>query len=1039
MELPASPSAEQLEQLLSYVVAGQNIQETNAYFKRYLKTATCVQDLMARIVSSPQPATRQLACVLLRKKVVFHWKALEPAFQSEFRTAILRQIEAESVPLVRKAVANLAAKLASATLKDWPEVLQFISTCSASQSLPAREIGLYMLAEILDFEDVYEVLSPHIPQLGELFVRSLSDNSSLDIRKNALKAMSNLFKNAPEGLTSVNIASVIPLTLEATLECAQKGEEETVIFAFDALDELVSTEMDLTVVFPKMIEVAMKVGGAATLQVSTRDSAINFVESALEYQSKVVAKNPELVRFLLEQAFTIAAERDDDPDAISPVDMGLRLLDTMALELPNKVVYATMVQMYRSLRTHQNYLARKVAVLTPGVIAEGCSDFMKQELKEVLADVLSAFQDTAPQVREAAGLSLAYMSDHLRPEILDYHAQVIPSLMAMLGEVHTNTKQKAIYALDLFCEGFEDNIGAYLEGMLNGLVGLVLRDADLKTKQMALSALNSALSAAEKGVEPYFDTLIQVLAQIVNPQTDTAAPVRAAALQCIGQLFASCPIEKCGRFIAECSAVASSYLDTTVLELREAAFAYFYLLSRNLQRDFDPYVQKVVAEAIKSCESAEGMEMEGEAESSDEDSDSDKGLNLKVRTVFLDEKTAAIHALGQVALACPNRLGDYLPKLLEVMETLWDYFHSIVREQTVTTYQQIVEALNKGTDGGFSQGGLELWQTKVLPKFIESLTDDEARGVVCRVLEAVEELSREAGAGALGSDPAPLFTALEMLLNETAACQKSVDDDEDHDHDEMLMGDVADVLTEATKVCKEALVPQLQRVLPSILKFTKPNRSARDRTLMIGCLAELFSIVPALGAASSTVVLPICLQELAQNDAETVRNTVFLLGVICECAGSGLISDFPAILQALNQQFSRSDLQPATVDNLVAAVARMVLGALEAVPLATVLPVWFAHLPLKDDYMEVKTVLRCILHMASKGVDLSSASDLIIRLCLDGLLQHVHDKDKYSLDAVLVASLAAYLRTFSSNPALATIAAALPEADQQVVRGLLGQ
>ena len=1038
MELPASPSAEQLEQLLSYVVAGQNIQETNAYFKRYLKTATCVQDLMARIVSSPQPATRQLACVLLRKKVVFHWKALEPAFQSEFRTAILRQIEAETIPLVRKAVANLAAKLASATLKDWPEVLQFISTCSANQSLAAREIGLYMLAEILDFEDVYEVLSPHIPQLGELFVRSLSDNSSLDIRKNALKAMSNLFKNAPEGLTSVNIASVIPLTLQATLECAQKGEEETVIFAFDALDELVSTEMDLAAVFPQMIDVAMKVGGTPALQVSTRDSAINFVESALEYQSKVVAKNPELVRFLLEQAFTIAAERDDDPEAISPVDMGLRLLDTMALELPNKVVYATMVQMYRSLRTHQNYLVRKVAVLTPGVIAEGCSDFMKQELKEVLQDVLSAFQDTAPQVREAAGLSLAYMSDHLRPEILDYHAQVIPSLMAMLGEAHANTKQKAIYALDLFCEGFEDNIGTYLEGMLNGLVGLVLRDADLKTKQMALSALNSALSAAEKGVEPYFDTLIQVLAQIINPQTDTAAPVRAAALQCIGQLFASCSMEKCGKFIAECSAVASSYLDTTVLELREAAFAYFYLLSRNLQGNFDPYVEKIVAEAIKSCESAEGMEMEGEAESSDEDEDNDKGLNLKVRTVFLDEKTAAIHALGQVALACPGRLGQYLPKLLEVMETLWDYFHSIVREQTVTTYQQIVEALNKGTDGGFSQAGLELWQTKVLPKFIESLTDDEARGVVCRVLEAVEELTREAGAGALGTDPAPLFTALEVLLNETAACQKMVDEDEDHDHDEMLMGDVADVLTEATKRCKEALAPQLQRVLPSILKFTRPNRSARDRTLMIGCLAELFGIVPALGAASSSVVLPICLQELAQNDAETVRNTVFLLGVICECAGSGLVGDFPAILQALNQQFSRSDLQPATVDNLVAAVARMVLGALEAVPLATVLPVWFAHLPLKDDYMEVKTVLRCILHMASKGVDLSAASDLVIRLCLDGLLQHARDHEKYSLDSNLVASLAAYLRSFSSSPALATIAAALPEADQQVLRGLLG-
>ena len=175
MEYPASPSSEQLASLLAQIISGQNSKELEKYFKRYLKLSQSIPDLMFQMISNPQANVRQLASVLLRKSIMKHWKSLTPEIQTSVKSALIDRIVNEPESLVRKNVASLTAALASNVLAEWPDLLTFISTCTGSQSVSAKEIGLYLLAELLENPESCTFLTPHQEKLMTLFAESLEE------------------------------------------------------------------------------------------------------------------------------------------------------------------------------------------------------------------------------------------------------------------------------------------------------------------------------------------------------------------------------------------------------------------------------------------------------------------------------------------------------------------------------------------------------------------------------------------------------------------------------------------------------------------------------------------------------------------------------------------------------------------------------------------------------------------------------------------------------------------------------------------------
>ena len=56
-------------------------------------------------------------------------------------------------------------------------------------------------------------------------------------------------------------------------------------------------------------------------------------------------------------------------------------------------------------------------------------------------------------VRGAAINALCYFSQHLLPDIFDYHSVIIPALLKQIGDISPKVAGKALVAIDVFFDG----------------------------------------------------------------------------------------------------------------------------------------------------------------------------------------------------------------------------------------------------------------------------------------------------------------------------------------------------------------------------------------------------------------------------------------------------------------------------------------------------------------------------------------------------------------------------------------------------------
>ena len=132
---------------------------------------------------------------------------------------------------------------------------------------------------------------------------------------------------------------------------------------------------------------------------------------------------------------------------------------------------------------------------------------------------------------------------------------------------------------------------------------------------------------------------------------------------CFGRLASSCgkeniPKEAIDTFTQFAISCLSAEQDNK-LELRETAFGYFGDIAVIEKQHIDSAVfETVLREILRTCNSESEMkevkQMKGEKKFS-LDSDSDQGLvGVDVDVYQLDEKSAAISALGVICMHAPN-------------------------------------------------------------------------------------------------------------------------------------------------------------------------------------------------------------------------------------------------------------------------------------------------------------------------------------------------------------------------------------------------
>lgn len=155
-----------------------------------------------------------------------------------------------------------------------------------------------------------------------------------------------------------------------------------------------------------------------------------------------------------------------------------------------------------------------------GSMSEGCSDRVRRHLPNPIMNVLipKGLVHEAPQVRGAAIAALCYFSEFLMPDIIDYHNNIVPTLMKYLNDLSHKVAEKALMALDVYIESLEaEQSNQYLPVIVPRLLEIIASDkSTIRMKSTSLGALGSLVVSSEDKFQPYLDAVCLVSNEILK-------------------------------------------------------------------------------------------------------------------------------------------------------------------------------------------------------------------------------------------------------------------------------------------------------------------------------------------------------------------------------------------------------------------------------------------------------------------------------------------------------------------------------------------
>ncbi|XP_022092139.1 importin-4-like [Acanthaster planci] len=1013
----AAPLEEILHKLL--VPNSSVIQEGTRELKHALKDPNIVPGLFAVLTSSSNPQIRQLAAVLLRRRVVKQWTKLPPDISHNLKQISLQVLLQETDKSVCNAVAQLVGAIAKHELTSrngWPDLMQFLQQQSRSPECQHKEVGALVLSCVSG--SAAEHLRPYLRVICNLFSTMLQHRESQLVPYYAIRAMTSLVQH----LGTDDIPQFRPLIPQVlvVIRLLLGSDEDQGCQAMELFDELVECEVSIIVPHLKaVVEFCCEVASNGNLGNNARVKALSFISWLTSLKKKAILKY-KLVNPSLKVLFPIMCtppeeeEEDDDEDdcgedaeANTPSSFAAQVIDTMALHLPPDKLLPPLMQLVQPALSSSNPYERKAGLLSIAVLAEGCADFIRNKhLQSLLECICNGIQDSQQVVRNAALFCLGQFAEHLQPDISKYHAQLLPLLFDYLSQMSAAADQspkgvtRIYYALEMFCEnlGSEDLL-PYLPTLMERLLVTLKTSTNTHIKELAISAIGATSNAAEQHMLPFFQPIMEQLrVYLTTVQSGDGLTLQIQAIDTLGVLARTLGRENFLPLAEECLQLGLKLIEeVNDPDLRRCTYGLFASLSHVLGADMSPYLETITKLMIDSLQSTEGIVAHYNDEDSgvlslfeDDDDDAEEedieGSNhhgngeedddiqgYSVENSYMEEKEDACNSLGEISSNTGVAFLPHLDACFTEMIKLIDYPAVNVRKAAITSSGHMCCSLRKVIQLTDPQEAAALAKAvdQTVPHFIHIVNTETDRTVVMATLETLNEMlgTLQGSMVSEQSNLSGISSAIRNVLQRKTACQDQDDDDDDDDdgdqaeYDAMLIENAGDLIPSLARgLGGQAFAPYFAGTLPLLLSRAKKSCSSAEKSFSVGTLSE--SVVGMGDAAQPFLphLLPVFLRMAHDEDEEVRSNAVFGLGVLAQNCGEVAYPHFSNILQALSSVMGK-ETNRRVVDNVCAAVCRLIVTNHSLVPLEEVIPMLLKFLPLQDDLAENDTVYGCILQL----------------------------------------------------------------------------
>lgn len=1020
-------SFEQVEEILNIVTSSapnkEDLNKAYLLIKQFSKSPKCIVNYLHHIKTNQKQGCRQLAAVLLSKKIMKHWENLEEADKKVISAELLTAITAEKTYLVAKSISMSISKILIANLRkqlgtdssideNSQTLFSFVMTdptsYDASQS-HLFEVNLFVISELLEECEADQLISL-LPKI-KLVVNLALTSGTNKMKENATRCLGNLVRNY-DLMHITDLKFIIPKVFESI----ESFSEETVAHIYETLCDFSMKSLKFFEdSFEGIILVTYKLLQSEMFQISTKMIFAEMIQMVAECKKKVFTNNKsELLVTGVHLAFKLACEENDiegsDDSEISLFEIGNRLLGVFSITIKSNTFYPIAMESITKIlaNINANEHQRKASIAAIGVIAEGCEEKYRDNMDEIVDALVKSFMtDKSIAVKRAAVISIDSIIEHFGDFMADYHDKIIPMLYYGLSE-SDNEKiiETCLIELNYFVRTLDFELEDYIHKFVPLLVNIILNSKSHKLRSESLFALSSFINQGEESVALSIDYrgLIGTCSAIIQHNTlPEENELRGHALRCIGEIASKVKINV--NEISVFSAVALEFIkNKTEYVLVEAGFGYLGLISSIF--DFDKDLDSLVEIAMGVITDSSGVHAPGKQDEYGFDSDSEPeegevnaGGNY-VNEDFINAKCATILAVTLIFESSAKRIAAriaegsmptndlikttflrHLETLINSFEELWDNVDDNINYELIAAYKSLVISTYK-VDPAL---GKAFWIQTVFFKFEEFIKETDDKQLVTNICEAIYLVINELGHQTFTNaqnQPTNLLTRIlditVLILNGKLSCQvKNDEDDDEQDYEEKLLQAATDIYLILAEKLGDDFHPYFTTITDIINKYLGPKKSEYDKSLALGVYAEVLKYCKVSTKFYAEYLyknMSGLIEKLTKNSDDLFRNIAYLLGILYESDPTVpfLVEKSQESVKLLEYIYGQADRMGK--DNAISALCRIAISAkldTSSDFFETIFKTVINNTPLVNDHFENDNLIKFWIYFVN-SIDFNS-------------------------------------------------------------------
>ncbi|KAI0003539.1 ARM repeat-containing protein [Xylariaceae sp. FL0662B] len=798
--------------------------------------------LLHIIVSHPDATVRMLAAVQALRLVPKHWKKIAADQKPLVRTEILQAIVREQDAKCRHGLSRVIAAIATLDFEDnqWSELLSAVKELTTSNAVAQREVGSYIIFSLLEANPTY--FESDLPQLFDLFAKTIKDPESRDVRVNTMMSIGSVLMliDADEDEHSLNaIQQFVPAMVDVLKDAVDNDDDERIQQSFEVFQSFLAYDSALlSRYFRDLVQFMLDLAVNTNAENDVRVQVMAFLAQCVRYRRMKIQGIPDMGSQLMKKSLMILSELDDDDDDddTTPARSALSLIDQLASDLPPRQVIVPLLDEFPRYAGSENAGQRKACILALGTCAEGAPEFVSTQIASVIPTVLRLLQDPERGVRHAALQGLMRLGEDLSDSMSPHHDAIMTALVlnldAAVGD-ETDKKNAEIIrsvcgAIDSMAEGFgPDVMSKYGESMIHR-IGNFLSHPDFKVKASAAGALGAIATSIKSAFNPYLKKTMEAMSTYIMAESgEDELSLRSAVCDAMGRVAVGVGAQEFSPYVMPLLISSEKALHLDNPRLRETTFILWSQLAtvyegdlgdslagifkglfesleleeEDVELDLSEDQQGLVDEEItiqgkkikvKNADEVDGDEDDMEDDDDDDDDDWDDLVGVSAQAL---EKEIALEVLGDVIYASKEKSAPYIERVVELVAPFAEHSYEGCRKTAIgtlwRTYACVWEAMEKQT-GQKWEPGLPLKFEPIpnivkLGEIVATATmhiwqEESDRDTVTEINRSVAFTLKACGPAILGQKDMTeqVITVIGTIITHGHPCQQDLGDEEEN-------------------------------------------------------------------------------------------------------------------------------------------------------------------------------------------------------------------------------------------------------------------